>query len=94
LLPAQVLSALEVTGALTQQTTLGCSSTVNTPTAQSLMTNHVSLSIFRSVPSLVETSANMGFLEPIEQLIYDHIGFNQFWTYESIISQSANAGHS
>ena len=36
----------------------------------------------------------MGFLEPIEQLIYDHIGFNQFRTYKSIISQSANAGHS
>lgn len=64
-------------------------------TTQSLMRNNVSLSIFRPRPSLAGTTpANMGFLEPIQQLIYATMGYVQSRTYKSTISQSANAGHS
>lgn len=36
----------------------------------------------------------MGFLEPIQQQIYENMVYNQSRTYKSIISQSATAGHS
>ena len=36
----------------------------------------------------------MGFLEPLQQRIYEHMGYNQSRTYKRISGHSANVGHS